>query len=207
ESERRRFLEQLVAAAGDNERRVLVLCTLRADFYGRLSGYPRFAELLSRSHALVGPMDRDELREAIEQPAARAGLEVEDRLVDVLLAEVGNEPGSLPLLSTTLLELWRGREGHILRLQDYRAAGGVRTGVARLAEAAYTRLTARDQSLARDLLLGLADVGDGAPERRSVPLGEIQGIPGAARVLAALTESRLVTVGSGAVELSHEALL
>src|SRR5581483_11494941 len=61
ESERRRFLEQLVAAAGDNERRVLVLCTLRADFYGRLSAYPDFAELLSRSHALVGPMDRAQL--------------------------------------------------------------------------------------------------------------------------------------------------
>ena len=73
ETERREFLEQLVAAAGDNERRVLVLCALRADFYGRVSAYPEFAELLSRSHALVGPIGRDELREVIEQPAARAG--------------------------------------------------------------------------------------------------------------------------------------
>ncbi|MBV9802741.1 MAG: AfsR/SARP family transcriptional regulator, partial [Solirubrobacterales bacterium] len=37
ESERREFLEALVAAAGDHARRALVLCTLRADFYGRLS--------------------------------------------------------------------------------------------------------------------------------------------------------------------------
>ena len=35
--------------------------SLRADFYGRLSSYPRFAGLLSRSHVLVGPMDREEL--------------------------------------------------------------------------------------------------------------------------------------------------
>src|SRR6185437_15964589 len=109
ESERREFLERLVAAAGDDQRRVLVLCTLRADFYGRLSGYPAFAELLSRSHALVGPMDPAELRAVIEQPAARAGLEVEDGLVEVLVAEVGDEPGALPLLSTTLLELWQAR--------------------------------------------------------------------------------------------------
>ena len=142
---RREFLERLVALAGDHERRVLLLCTLRADFYGRLSVYPRFAELLSRSHALVGPMARAELREAIEQPAARAGLEVEDGLVEVLLTEVADEPGSLPLLSTTMLELWQARDGRVLRLQDYRATGGVRSGVARIAESAYTRLSESEQ--------------------------------------------------------------
>ncbi len=207
EPERRRFLEQLVSGAADNERRALVLCTLRADFYGRLSAYPAFAELLSRSHALVGPMDRAELREVIERPAARAGLEVEDRLVDVLVDEVGDEPGALPLLSTTLLELWQARDGHVLRLLDYRATGGVRSGVARIAEAAYTRLTEDERRVAREVLLRLADLSEGAPERRRVPLVEIEGIDGAQPVLAALIDARLVTVGPGAVELSHEALL
>ena len=204
---RREFLERLVALAGDHERRVLLLCTLRADFYGRLSVYPRFAELLSRSHALVGPMARAELREAIEQPAARAGLEVEDGLVEVLLTEVADEPGSLPLLSTTMLELWQARDGRVLRLQDYRATGGVRSGVARIAESAYTRLSESEQRVARDLLLRLADIGDGSPERRLVALSEVKVIRGAPRVLAALTDARLLTVGAGTVELSHEALL
>ena len=207
ESERSQFLESLVTAASDHERRVLVLCTLRADFYGRLSAYPRFAELLSRSHALVGPLDRDELEEAIEQPAARAGLEVEPRLVNVLVGEVGEEPGALPLLSTTLLELWRARTGRVLRLQDYRTTGGVRGGVARIAEAAYLRLSEPDRRIARGLLLRLADVREGTPERRLMPLDEIARLDGAQRVLASLTEARLVTVGAGAVELSHEALL
>jgi WD40 repeat protein/DNA-binding SARP family transcriptional activator len=207
ESERREFLERLAAAAGDDQRRILVLCTLRADFYGRLSPYPAFAELLSRSHALVGPMDPAELREVIERPAARAGLEVEDRLVDVLVAEVGDEPGALPLLSTTLLELWRARDGHVLRLQDYRATGGVRSGVARIAEAAYMRLPEAERRVARQVLLRLADIGEGAPERRRAPLVEIQAIAGVQPVLGALTDARLVTVGPGAVELSHEALL
>ena len=207
EAERSEFLERLATAASDHERRVIVLCTLRADFYGRLSAYPRFAELLSRSHALVGPLDRDELKEAIEQPAARAGLEVEPPLVDVLVDEVAEEPGALPLLSTTLLELWQARSGRVLRLQDYRATGGVHGGVARIAEAAYMRLSEPDRRIARGLLLRLADVGEGAPERRLMPLAEIQRIDRAQRVLAALTDARLVTVGAGAVELSHEALL
>ena len=67
-------LEQLVAAARDPERRALVVVSMRADFYGRLASYPRFAELLSGSHLLLGAMDRDELAQAIEQPAGRAGL-------------------------------------------------------------------------------------------------------------------------------------
>ena len=40
-----------------------------------------------------------------------------------------------------------------------------------------------------------------------MPLAEIQRVDRAPRVLAALTDARLVTVGAGAVELSHEALL
>jgi len=207
ESQRVRFLEQLVTAASDHERRVVVLCTLRADFYGRLSAYPEFADLLSRSHALVGPLNREELRETIERPAARAGLEVERPLADMLVDEVAEEPGALPLLSTTLLELWSARTGRVLRLEDYRATGGVRGGVARIAEAAYLRLGDPDRRIARGLLLRLAEVGDGAPERRLMPLEEIQRIDGAQRVLAALTDARLVTVGAGSVELSHEALL
>ena len=138
EDERVAFLEQLVGAAHDPERRALVVCSLRADFYGRVGSYPRFAELLSRSHVLVGPMDPDELTRAIEQPAARAGLEVEPALVDALVSDVSGERGGLPLLSTTLLELWWASDGHTLRLERYRTTGGVHGAVARLAEDAYT---------------------------------------------------------------------
>ena len=56
EDERAAFLDQLAAAACDTERRVLIVVALRADFYGRCASYTRFAELLSSSHVLVGPM-------------------------------------------------------------------------------------------------------------------------------------------------------
>ncbi|HLY35247.1 MAG TPA: AAA family ATPase, partial [Candidatus Limnocylindria bacterium] len=207
EMERCEFLARLLEAAADHERRVLVVCVLRADFYGRLSAYPEFAELLSRSHALVGPMARDELREVIERPAARAGLDVERTLVDALVDDVGEEPGGLPLLSTTLLELWQAREGRTLRLAHYRVTGGVRGAVARIGEAAFTNLSTHEQDVARNLLLRLADVGDGAPTRRRLSLVEIARIEGADRVVGKFVEARLLTVGAGTVELSHESLL
>ena len=207
EDERAAFLEQLVAAARDPDRRALVIVSLRADFYGRLASYPRFAELLSRSHALIGPMDREELARAIEQPAARAGLELEPGLANALVSDVAGQPGGLPLLSTTLLELWRARDGHTLRYASYQTGGGVRGAVARLAEDAYNQLGETDQRIARGVMLRLASGEDGTLARRRVPLGELERLSGAGPVIAELTDARLLTVSDGEVELSHEALL
>ena len=207
EDERVAFLDRLASAACDTERRVLIVVALRADFYGRCATYTRFAELLSSSHVLVGPMRREELARAIELPAARAGLDVERALVDDLVDDVAGEPGGLPLLSTMLLELWRARDGRVLRLERYVASGGVRGAVARLAEDAYGRLDEAQRRVARGLLLRLAHGEDGALVRRRLPLAELERIDGAEPVLAALTDARLLTVSDGEVEISHEALL
>ena len=207
EDERAAFLDGLAAAARDSAGRALVVVALRADFYGRVAGYPGFAELLSRSHVLVGPMDREELARAIEEPAARAGLEAERALVDALVHDIDGEPGGLPLLSTTLLELWRERDGRTLRYERYRSSGGVQGAVARLAEDAYARLSEPDRRVARTLLLRLASGEDSALVRRRVPIAELELIDGAASVLGVLTDARLLTAREGEVEVSHEALI
>ena len=207
EPERRRFLDRLVQAAREHRQRVLVVCAVRSDFYGRFGSHRPFAELLSRNHVLVGPMDRDELRRAIVVPAARAGLEVEVPLVDALVAEAADEPGGLPLLSTALLELWQQRRERTLRFDSYRISGGVRGAVARLAESAFGRLDASERRVARHLLLRLASGEEDVFARRRVRLEELEQIDGAGPVLAALTDARLLAVDGASVELAHEALL
>ena len=155
-------------------------------------------------------MRRDELRRAIEAPAQRAGLRVEAELVDRLLSDVEDEPGALPLLSTALLELWQRREGGRLSPAVYEATGGVQGAVGRLAEAAYGRLGAGQQVIARRILLRLAgeDRGGGAVRRR-VALAELEADrdDDVGLVLDVLAGSRLVTAGAGTVEVAHEALL
>lgn len=207
EEERVAFLDQLATAARDHDQRALVLASLRADFYGRLVSYPGFAQLLSGTHVLVGPMGSDELAEAIEQPASRAGLKVERLLVEALVSDVVGEPGGLPLLSTMLLELWRARAGRTLRFDSYRTSGGVRGAVARLAERAFTELDEPGRRVARGVMLRLVSGESAVLVRRRVPLSELQQIDGAERVLAALTDARLLTASDGEVEISHEALL
>jgi DNA-binding SARP family transcriptional activator/WD40 repeat protein len=207
ERERSQFLEELADAACDRERRVLVICSLRADFYGRIGSYPDFARLLSRSHVLVGPMSRDELAETIEKPAARAGIEVERPLVAALVSDVIGKPGGLPLLSTTLLELWQQRDDRTVRIERYRRSGGVSGAVARLGERAYAQLSEPEQFVARNVLLRLATGDQETLASRRAPLAELERLNGAKHVVEALADARLLTVTEGEVELSHEALL
>jgi WD40 repeat protein/DNA-binding SARP family transcriptional activator/energy-coupling factor transporter ATP-binding protein EcfA2 len=207
EGERAAFLDTLVVLASDPKRRFVVAVALRADFYGRVAAFPEFATLLSANHVLVGAMKRDELAQAIEEPTARGGLQVERPLVDALVDDVEGEPGALPLLSSSLLELWQERQESTLTLASYRLLGGLRGAVARLAEGAYARLDPDEQEAARALLLRLATEEDGAIVRRRVRLDELGEDPTIARVLAVLTDARLLTVSEQTVEVSHEALL
>ena len=196
ERERAEFVSVLLAVP-----RVVV--AVRADFYGRCAAYPQLSRALGDNHVLVGPMSRDELRRAIERPARRAGLVVEPELTDALLADVEGEPGALPLLSTTLLELWGRRDGQRLPLAAYARLGGVQGAVARLAEDAFVALAPGQQATARTLFLRLSDEDpNGAIVRRRIALDEQD-----AAVVAELTRRRLLTVSDGTVEVAHEALL
>ena len=210
-AERVAFLDELAGtAAADTDGRLLVVLALRADFYGACASHPRFARLLGANQVLVGPMRPDELGRAIEEPATAAGLVVEPELAARLVEETAGRTGGLPLLSTTLLELWERRSDDRLTIRAYERTGGVNGAVARLAERAYDRLSSGEAAVARNMLVRLAGAGEAeVAVKRQVPLAELDlGRDAAARrVLDVLTANRLVTVGGDTVEVAHEALL
>ena len=204
EDERAAFIASIAASEA------VVVVALRADFYGRCSAYPELRDLLANHHVLVGPMTADELRRAIELPAAGAGLQVERELAGALVRDVSGEPGALPLLSTALVELWSERDGATLTIDAYERSGGVRGAVARMAEAAYDELDAALRPACRALLLRMVSEEPGVGVvRRRVPLSELEldTREDTRAVLAALTDRRLVTVGEHGAEIAHEALL
>ncbi len=78
----------------------VVVIGIRADFYARIAIYPELVRYLQDCQVLVGPMDQEGLRAAIERPAASAGLVVDAGLVEVLLADLGlHSRPILPLAS------------------------------------------------------------------------------------------------------------
>ena len=62
---------------------------------------------------------------------------VQAERVDLILRDIRDQPGSLPLLSHALLETWKRRRGHTLTLGGYAEAGGVHGAIAKTAEADF----------------------------------------------------------------------
>ena len=209
-AERAAFLDAITDAGSASDGTTTIVIAMRADFYGRCAEHRALASLLASDQILIGPMDGEELRRAIELPAQRASLTVEEELVDSLVSDTVGQPGGLPLLSTALLELWTRRRDRTLRLDDYMRAGGVEGAVARLAEEAFGRLDCDGQAAAKRILLRLAAPGGTAEVvRRRAPLSEfdLDRDADASHALSVLTDARLVTVSEGTAEVAHEALL
>ena len=208
--ERDRFLDAVAALARDPGGRALVVVAIRSEFYGRLAEHRELTDLAGTSTVLLGPMTAEELTRAIELPARAAGLRMDANLAPALVADVLQQPGGLPLLSSTLLELWQRREGRALRVDAYRALGGITGAIGRVAEAVFDRLSEDDRLVARSIFLRLVTVDDaGVATRRRAPIAEIAGDRdgNGARVLKVLVDGRLLTVSEGIVEPAHEALL
>jgi WD domain, G-beta repeat len=230
EHERRTFIKALCAAAGTptsgitagggpvrgqvdaREAPAVVVVGLRADFYARTATYPELAPYLQDHQVLVGPIDGDGLREAIEKPAAAAGLVADAALVEVLLADLGPHAnkdaipastaegssdlaaatggdnymaGRLALLSYALQQTWRNREGRRLTVAGYRATGGIDRAVAQAADNVYNSLDPASQNALQRVLLRLVTLGEGTPDtRRRVELAELTGSEDSGRATA-----------------------
>lgn len=206
---REEFVQTLLHAVDDPRSTLTVVIVVRADYVGAVTDHPELASHLSDSTVLVSAPTRDEIRRAIERPARRAGLELEDGLADAIVADAGAEPGLLPLLSTALSQLWTGRSGRVLTFGAYVASGGLTGAIAHLAEQAFAGLTPAQQDAARTLLLRLTGPGDGTSvTRRRVALAELEALPTREQrqVVDHLADARLLTVSDGSVEVAHEAL-
>ena len=197
------FLDRLPGMVATGTRVVLVL---RADQLGALARPAGLARLVEQGLHLVTPMGADELRAAVEGPAARAGLRLEPGLVELLLREVEGEPGALPLLSHALAETWVRREGGVLTVAGYQATGGIQGAVAKTAEQLWQSVVAAQRAAIRALLVRLVIPGTGgAPVATRLPIGSV---PADRReALELLTACRLVVTDETTVTVAHEALL
>jgi hypothetical protein len=221
EDERRHFLELLLTASTEPRGPVVVLLTMRADFYDRPMRYPQLHQLIQAHQASVLPMAIPELREVIEKPAALPDVQLtfEGDLVGDLLFEVQGQAGALPLLQFTLDQLFQRRSGRQLTLSAYRELGGVKGALTRQAEETYNALPSDEhRKLARALFVRLIDPGATEQDttRRRAALSEFS-LADATQthqlqeVADAYIAARLLTTneiaGTTTIEVSHEALI
>lgn len=215
------FINLLLHAVTAPSTPVLAILTMRADFLHRAAEIRDLANVVSSRIIVVSPMQPDELRAAIEQPAAAVGGDFEEGLVGALVDQVQGRPGALPLLEYTLLELWKARKTDgTMTWEAFRALGGVEGALAARADALIAQHYDTPQKLAelRSLLLRLVQPGEGAGDtRRRVVFADLapanRSPEQVQQFLKPLIDERLLTTGRDdvtheeTIELSHEALI
>jgi len=221
EIERIGYINNLLHAALLPDGKGVILIVLRADFYAHCARFENLRQALAQHQEFIGPMSNEDLRRAIEEPARRGHWDFEPGLVDLLLHDVGAEPGrvpepgALPLLEHALLTTWQRRRGRTLTLSGYTASGGVGGAIAETAESVfYDQLEPAQRLIARQIFLRLTELG-GDPTssgtRRRVTFDELISRPEdrqmVQEVLQTLADSRLITTDQDSAEVAHEALI
>ena len=223
---RSHFLDILLTAVLDESSRVHIIITLRADFIDRLLNYADFSELISQRIEFILPLTEDEMERAIVGPANRVGLKMDAGIVSDIIHDLGDQPGTLPLLQYSLTELFDKREGNIITKVSYQSIGGALGALGRRAEHVFLGLGITSQSTARQLFLRLVTLGEGVEDtRRRVLRTELDSLvkqegrnnPSGSKemqlVLDSFGKSRLLTfdrdplTGSPTVEIAHEVLI
>jgi len=215
---RSRFLKQLLMAVDDSHGRVVVVVTLRADYYALPLTHPEFSARLGDGVVNVVPLTPDELEEAARRPAELHQMAIEPPLLAALLTDVIGQPGALPLFQYTLTELFDRRVGDTLTIDAYRAIGRVTGALTRRANDLFAELDDGQRIASRQLFLRLVTIteGDNWARRRvaaseiislDVDLVALQSVIGIYAQHRLLTLDRDDVTGSPTVEVAHEALL
>lgn len=204
------WLMELIRA--DTEGRIRILLTLRWDALNNLID-AELARFLDGATVALAPMGRDQLRAAIQRPAAHApGVDLHPALVERLVDDTVGEPGALPLLESTMTHLWDRRAGASITVEDYERAGRATGFFTDRADHVLAQFTDPLEAFDVQRLLKLlaAPTSGGAGFIRSVvSMGDFPELRGVAGRLA---RDRLVVVGrdshgTDTVELAHQALI
>ncbi|MCI2419043.1 trypsin-like peptidase domain-containing protein [Saccharopolyspora sp. K220] len=180
--------------------------TLRSRSLDDLISRETVAEL-NRAVWFLEPMSREQLAAAIEKPAAVVGgLAFESGLVQRILDDTADEPGTLPLVSLVLDQLWQHRHGGWLTHEAYESIGRVPGALSNAADEALRSLNPRQREGARQLLTRLTrHDGEGGYARRSVQLTDLD--PELRETAHDLASKRLVVIQDQRVNLTHQALI
>ena len=208
EGERVGFLDALAGLVADAASPVVLVLVVRADYLDRLADQPALAAAVGDNTVLVGTPTADDVRRAVSNPATRAGLVLDEGLLDAIVTDAGAEPGLLPLLSTSLRRLWEERKGNRLTLATYVASGGLRGGD-RPPGRVRVRATGRRRAAGRPGPAAAVDRPRGGRCRHPSPRAraELAALPrDPARLVERLAAARLLTVSDEHVEVAHEAL-
>jgi uncharacterized protein YjbI with pentapeptide repeats len=166
--ERNQFLACLLELLASTQDEFKLILGMRIDFLGKCfeQDYHGLGKLIEANLITVLPLNSEQLQQAITEPAKKANLELEAGLVEQMLKDGGNQPGSLPLVQDTLTELWQKRVNNSLKLSVYVKLGGISGTLNKRATAFYNGLSASEKETVKSIFLALTQLGEGTEDTR-----------------------------------------
>ena len=166
-----------------------VVITIRADFYGNLMASPLWE--IAENHLLnIKPLDEKGLRQAITEPANKSKpmVFVEPELLECFVSEAAGEPGIMPFVQETLVQLWEKQKQSYLTLEDYKSLNftddddnntkvkGLQAAISSHAKATFDLLPSKsEKAIARRILVRLVQFGEGRIDtRRQQPVDALR---------------------------------
>ena len=129
-----------------------------------------------------------------------------------LIDDLGNQPGSLPLLEFTLFQLWQKHDKSYLTDQAYEEIGGLKQALAKYASGIINPLSAHNKEKAERIFIQLISPGEGTEDtKRKATRAEVG--EDNWDLVEELANKRLIVTGwdestqQQTVEIIHEALI
>lgn len=135
------LLAQLVETAHHTENRLRIVATVRDEFIGRLAESEAMLQVLKAGYNYkVWPVLPKALQDMIERPAQATGYVFEPELVNDILREAAQEPGSLPLVAYAMKQLFERQRKRTFTHDAYKTIGGVAGAIGTQADQVMDKL-------------------------------------------------------------------
>jgi len=193
-----------------------VILTMREEFRSRMVELRGLSSYIDKAWFSIMPMGYEELKDAVERPAALVNLQFQSGIVDDLIKKVLGQPAALPLLQFTLRSLWEKRDRNRITWEVYHKVGDPLNALKASADHFYDGLVPETRDEVKRILLELVRVDELLEAyRQPVPKNRLllAGKANTEEVLKLLAENDYLRITSGAtesdivVEIKHESLV
>lgn len=181
------FVLMLLESSKQTEIPIYIVITMRTDYLGECAQFQGLPEAINEGQYLTPRLTRDQRKDAITGPASVFDGEIDPKLLNQIINDMGTDPDQLPLMQHVLRRMWinackeNRSDKIILTIEDYEKVGCLSRGLSIHAEEIMSQLTQKQAQMAEIMFRNLCELdcgSDGRYVRRPLTLNKICEIGG-----------------------------
>ena len=146
------FIDCIVSLVKQTDVDVYTMIAMRSDFIEECVHYQSLILLINNSNYMMPRMERANYRDAIVKPVRYAGAEIDSKLVELILDDIGDGTDKLPVLQHVMMRTWNRWEEldepyRPIDESDYYSVGTMNAAMSLHANEIYEQLTSRGKEI------------------------------------------------------------